>query len=187
MKSIVEKILSDARNEVETIKKRYDAEINNLKQEYETKIALAEKSLKEEIEKKKQEEIARALARLKLEYNKKLTTQMQSYIDEILKSAIKKLPEHKKYFDFLKTLIKNSGVKEGELYLSTSDIKRYKLQLEKFLKQENCNFTIKSEDNMLGGVIIRKGNTTFLGSIDVIVEINRDDLKNIIARTLEYI
>ncbi|MEO0161661.1 MAG: hypothetical protein ABIL39_03705 [candidate division WOR-3 bacterium] len=186
MKSVVEKILSDARKEAEKIREHYAAEIEKLKKEYQEKIAWAEKSLHTEIEKKKQEEVLRALAQLKLEYNKKITAEMQTYIDEVLQSALKKLSEHKSYLDFLKQLIKKSGEKEGELYLSSDDIKRYRPQLEKFLKQENCNFVIK-EDKMHGGVIIKKGNITFLGSVDVIIEIMRDELKNLIARALEYI
>jgi hypothetical protein len=40
---------------------------------------------------------------------------------------------------------------------------------------------------MSGGVIIKKEKITFLGSIDVIAEIMREDLKIMIARTLNFV
>ncbi len=187
MQSVIEKILDEAKKDAEVISQRYEDEIAKLKKEYEDKIAIAEKKLSEEIEKRKQEEIMRAIARERLEYNKKITTEMQSCIDEILQSAIKKLPEHKRYLDFLKNLIKNSGVKDGELYLSSGDKQKYLLQIEKYIKQEGYNFIIKSDDKMSGGVIIKKEKITFLGSIDVIAEIMREDLKIMIARTLNFV
>ncbi|MEO0096162.1 MAG: hypothetical protein ABIL46_05075 [candidate division WOR-3 bacterium] len=187
MQSVIEKILEEAKKEVETITQGYEKEIAKIKHEYEEKILEAEKKLNEEIEKKKKEEVMKAIAQARLEYNKKLTGEMQEYIDDVLQSAIKKLPEHKKYLEFLKSLIKTSGVKEGELYLSSNDKQKYQLQIEKFVKQEGYNFVMKSDDRIQGGVIIKKGKTTFLGSIDIISEIMREELKITIARTLGFL
>lgn len=187
MQSVIEKILEEAKKEAEAIIQGYEKEISRMKREYEEKILEAEKRLNEEIEKKKKEEIMKAVAQARLEYNKKLTREMQGYIDDVLHSAIKGLPEHKKYFDFLKKLIKTSGVKEGELYLSSADKQKYQSQIEKFIKQEGYSFVIKNDDKMSGGVIIKKEKITFLGSIDVIAEIIKDDLKIMIARTLGFV
>lgn len=187
MQSVIEKILSDARKDAEIILNHYEKEIAKLKQEYEEKFALAERKVKEEIEKRKKEEIMRTVAQIKLEYKRKITSRMQAYIDEVLQSAIKKLPENKNYLDFLKRLIKNSGITEGELYLSDADIKKYHSQIEKFMKQEGYNFIIKSDNKSPGGVVIRKEKLAFLGSTDVIAEIMKEDFKIMIARALGFV
>jgi len=187
MQSVIEKILDEAKKEAEAIAQRYKNEIEKIRKEYEQKIATQEKNLNEEVEKKKQEEIMRAIAQERLFYNKKLTTEMQEHIDDVLKSAIKKLPEHKEYSNFLKELVKNSGVKQGELYLSSGDLKKYRSQLEKFLTQEGYNFQITADDKLSGGVIIKKEKITFLGSLNVIAEIMREELKITIAKILGFV
>lgn len=187
MQSVINKILDDAKREAEAITQRYENEIAKVKKEYEEKIIKTEKKLIEEIEKKKQEEILRGIAQERLEYNKKITKEMQMHIDDVLQSGIKSLPEHKDYFDFLKALIKNSGVKEGELYLSKTDLQKYQSQIERFLKQEGYNFVLKNDDKMIGGVVIKKGKVTYLGSLDVITDVMKEELKISIARALGFI
>ncbi len=187
MQSVIDKILEEAKKEAETIARMYESEEEKIRKEYAEKIAEAENRLNEEIDKRKKETIMQTVAQTRLLYNKKLTTEMQAYIEDVLQSAVKKLPEHKKYFDFLKGLIKNSGVKDGELYLSSGDLKKYRNQLEKFLYQEGYDFQIKADDNLSGGLVIKKEKTTFLGSLDVITEIMRDELKIEIARILGFV
>ncbi|MGB9720838.1 MAG: hypothetical protein ACPL28_05090 [bacterium] len=187
MQSVIEKILAEAKKEAEAIARKYKGEVEKIRQEYQEKIANAEKKLTEEIEKRKKEGIMRAIAQTRLEYNKKLMSEMQIHLEDVLQSAIKKLPEHKKYLDFLKGLIKNSGVKEGELYLSKSDLQKYQTQIEKFIKQEDCNFILKNDEKISGGVVIKKDKTTFLGSIDVIAEIIKEELKIRSARIIGFI
>ncbi len=187
MQSVIEKILEEAKKEVDAINQAYEKEIAKIKREYEEKILEAEKKLNEEIETKKKSEVMKALAQARLEFNKKLTGEMQEYIDDVLHSAIKKLPEHKNYLEFLKSLIKNSGVEGGELYLSSTDKQRYQAQIEKFIKQEGYNFALKIDDKMAGGIVIKTGKIIFLGSIDVIVETMKEDLKIMIARKLDFV
>ncbi len=184
MQSVIEKILDEAKKEAEAIAQKYEAEIVKIKKEYEEKIGAAEKKLGDEIEKRKNAEIMRAIAQERLFYNKKLTAETQKHIDDVLQTAIKKLPGHKNYFKFLTGLIKNSGVSQGELYLSTDDFKKYRSQLEKFCTQEGYNFQIKVDDNMLGGIILKKEKTTYLGSLNVIAELMKEELKITIAKTL---
>lgn len=187
MQGIIEKILNEAKKEAEAIARKYDTEIEKIKKEYEEKIVSMEKKLGEEIEKRKKEEIMRAIAQERLFYNKKLTAEMQEYIDDVLQTAIMKLPEHKDYFKFLTRSIKNSGVNQGEIYLSADDFKKYQGQLEKFCAQEELNFEIKIDDNMLGGIILKKEKTTYLGSLNVISELMKEELKILIAKTLGII
>ncbi|MEO0184702.1 MAG: V-type ATP synthase subunit E [candidate division WOR-3 bacterium] len=187
MQSVIEKILDEAKKEAEAIARKYESEVENIRQDYQERIRNAETKLKEEIEKRKKEEIMRAIAQTNLEYNKKLTTEMQMHLDDVLQSAIKKLPEHKKYLDFLKGLIKNSGIKDGELYLSKSDLQKYQAQIEQFIKKENYNFILRNDDKISGGVVIKREKTTFLGSIDVIIEILKEELKIKIAQVLGFV
>jgi vacuolar-type H+-ATPase subunit E/Vma4 len=187
MQSVIEKILDEAKREAESITRRYEEEIAKVRKEYEDRITQAEGGLRKEIEKKKQEEIMKAVAQMRLELNKRLTLEMQNHIEDVLQSAIRNLPEHKNYFNFLKELITESNVIDGELYLSPKDLKRFQNQLEKFLKQKGYNFTIKGDDKITGGVVIKRGKVTFLGSIDVIVETMREELKITIAQKLGFI
>ncbi|MGQ9816382.1 MAG: V-type ATP synthase subunit E [bacterium] len=187
MQNIIEKILDVAKTEAKEITQRYEKEIEKIRKEYEEKIIAEEKRLRDEVEKRKQEEIMRAIAQERLFYNKKLTAEMQKHIDDVLHTAIKELPGHRDYFKFLTGLIKNSGVNQGDLYLSPDDFKKYRSQLEKFCTQEGLNLEIKTDNNMLGGIILKREKTTFLGSLDVIVELMKDELKIAIAKTLSFV
>lgn len=187
MQNVIEKILDEAKIEAEKIAQKYEKEIEKIKKEYEEKIVAAEQKVRDEVEKKKQEEIMRVIAQERLFYNKKLTAEMQKHIDDVLQTAIKKLPTHRDYIKFLTGLIKNSGVNRGELYLSPDDFKKYRSQLEKFCAQEELNIEIKIDNNMLGGIILKKEKTTFLGSLDVIIELIKDELKIAIAKTFGFV
>ncbi len=187
MQGVIEKILDEAKKEAEAIARRYESEIIKIKQDYKARIDNAEKRLNAEIEKRKQEQIMQAIAQVRLEFNKRITTEMQMHINNVLQSAVQKLSGQKKYLDFLKGLIKSSGVKDGELYLSRADLQKYQSQIEKFMKQEGYNFVLKDDDQMSGGVVIKKEKITFLGSIDVIIETMQEELKIALARTLGFV
>ena len=99
----------------------------------------------------------RSLSQKRLELSKQLTEQKHKFINEVTKDALKELSKHKNYFDFLKELIRKSGEKDGELIISNHDTKRYGTDLEKFMKVEGLNYNIKSDNEIRGGVIVKKG------------------------------
>ncbi|MEO0142127.1 MAG: hypothetical protein ABIL70_06910 [candidate division WOR-3 bacterium] len=184
MQNVVEKILERAREEAEEILKRYKLEAEKIKQDYENRISFERQRFVQEIEDLKKRETLRSIAKEKLAQNKKLTKEMEEEINGVIKEAVTRLTKDRRYLDFLKELIINSQESEGELFLSTNDLKKYGSAIEKFIKKENLNFKITGDDDMIGGIIIKRGKNTYLGSIDVIVELIRDELKIEIARIL---
>ncbi len=184
MKDVIEKILEQAKEEAAEILKKYKLEAEKIKEDYEDRLSAERQRLRQEIEDFKRRETLKSVARERLAQNRRLTAEMEEVINGIIKEAMMRLPEEKDYLDFLKGLIKNSRQTEGELYLSASDLKRYGSDIEKFIKKEELNFKITTDDEITGGVIIKRGKNTYLGSLDVIVELIRDELKIEIARIL---
>lgn len=184
MENVVEKILREAEKEAEEIISKYKSETERITNEYQEKLANERKRIEEEVNNLKEMEIARILSKEKIFLNKHLNLELENQVNGIIQEAIKGLPEEKDYLNFLKRLIKKSGEKEGEILLSKKDLLRYKDEIEKFIKQEGMNFTIREEKDISGGVIIKRERVAYLGSLDVIVEMLRDELKIVIVKSL---
>jgi len=184
MQNVIEKILSQAEEEARAILQNYKNEVGKIKEEFERRILEEEKRTNEEIEDFRKKEILRARAKERLNQNQRLNAEMENLIQDVIQEAIKKLPEQEGYLNFLKEMISASKESEGELFLSSADFKRYKSEIEKFIKKEKLNFKITADEKISGGVVIKKGKIVYLGSLDVIVELIRDELKIEIARIL---
>jgi vacuolar-type H+-ATPase subunit E/Vma4 len=137
-----------------------------------------------EIEEIKKTEIMRALSQKRLDLNKKITEQKQQLITQTIDEAVSKLLGDKQYPDFLKALIKNSGEKNGELLLSKNDVKQHRGILEKYLKSEGLDLKITTDDDMKGGIIIRKEKANHIGSLDIILELLSDELAINVSKVL---
>jgi vacuolar-type H+-ATPase subunit E/Vma4 len=181
---VTEKILEDAQKEAQEILDKYKKEAAAVKQEYSEKIAAEKKKIEDELEATKQAEILRSVSQKRLEFNKQLTHQKYKLINELTHDSLKKLPEHKNYLDFLKALIKKSGKEDGELLMAAHDIKQYKDDVEKFLKREGVHYVIKPGNDLKGGIIIKKGKTAYLGSLDLISDLTRDELTIAVSKIL---
>jgi V/A-type H+-transporting ATPase subunit E len=181
---VTEKILKDAQKEAQEILDNYKKKAAEVKQEYSEKIAAKKKKIEDEVEAIIQAEILRTVSQQRLEFNKQLTLQKYKLINEVSDDALKKLPEHKKYLDFLKALIIKSGTEDGELLMTTHDIKQYKVDVEKFLKGEGLHYLIRAGNDLAGGIIVKKGKTTYLGSLDLIRELTHDELTIAVSRIL---
>lgn len=181
---VTEKILEDAQKEAQEILDNYKKEAAAIKHEYSEKIAAKKKTCADEVEATKQAEILRTVSQKRLEFNKQLTLQKYKLINAISHDSLKKLLGHEKYLDFLKALIKKSGKEDGELLMTTHDIKQYKADVEKFLKREDLHYVIKQGNDLNGGIIVKKGKTTYLGSLDLISELTRDELTIAVSRIL---
>lgn len=181
---VTEKILQDAKKEAQEILAKYKKEASAVKDEYAEKIAVKKRQIETEVESIKKAEILQAVSQKRIELKKQLSFQKYKLIKEITEDSLKKLTEHKKYLDFLKNLIKKSGVEKGELIMTGHDIKRYRSDLEKFLKRAGLNYPIKTSNDLKGGVIVKKGKTTYLGSLDLISELSRDELAIAVSKIL---
>lgn len=181
---VTEKILDDAKNEAKEILDTFKAEAKNIRDDYGKRIADKKKQIEADVAAVRENEILRALSQNRLEFSKKLVRQKHKFIEDIIEDALKKVHGHKEYVTFLKVLIKKSGKKEGELLLNKQDVKRYGSEIEKFMKKEGFRYTIKGDNEISGGLIIKKGKTTYLGSLAIIRELLGDELTIAISQVL---
>ena len=181
---VINKILEDAKKEAEEITAQHKSEASDIAKDYAERIAQKKTVIDDQVAETKNTEIMRALSQKKLDLNKKLTQKKQELINATIAEAIEKLIEHKKYIGFLKALIKNSGETEGELLLSNIDLKRHRDELEKFIRSEKLNFKIAGANDIKGGIIIKKGKTSHIGSLNIILELLNDELAIAVSRIL---
>ncbi len=180
---VTDKIIEDAKKEAKRILDQYKKEAEKMKKEYTEQIEKKKARIQKELETLKKTEIMKAVAQKRLEFKKELISEKQRLIREVLDQGLEQIPRHKKYLKFLKELIKKGEESDGELFLSSRDKKAYATQLEKFLKEQGRNYVIKT-DKIGGGVVIKKGKKTYLGSLDIITELLKNELSIEIAKVL---
>jgi hypothetical protein len=56
--------------------------------------------------------------------------------------------------------------------------------LKKFFKEEKLNYALKEDTKTDCGVVIKKGQATYLGSLNIISELLENELTIAIAKTL---
>ncbi len=181
---VTEKILTDARKEAEEILNGYKKEATKIKHEYEDKIAAKSEQIESEVEALKKKELLRTVSQKKLEFEKEIVAQKRKYIKNIIEEALKELPKHKEYFSFLKALMEKSGEKEGELLINKRDWQRYSTDIDTFAAKEGLNYKVTTNNDIMGGIVIKKGKTTYLGSLDLIGELLRDELTIAVSQKL---
>lgn len=181
---VADKIIEDAQHEAQGILDHYKKEAEKIRAEYDKRISAKKEDINTVVAAAKKTELMRLISQKNLEFNKEIVAEKHKHILKIIGDAIKTLPEHKKYFSFLTTMITNSGEKEGELFISKHDMKVHGKKLEKFLNDQNYSFAIKVDSDMRGGVLIRKGKTVYHGSLDLISELLRDELTIAVSNKL---
>lgn len=180
---VTDKILADAKKEAKEILDNYKKEAAKIKKKYGEKIAAKRTQIETEAEVVKKTEILRTVSQKRLELSRKTVSQKQKFIKDTIKQALNTLPEHEKYLDFLKALIKKSEEKEGELVIYKQDWKRYGPDLEKFMKKQKIDFKVSASDEIIGGVMVKKGKITYHGSLDLISELLSDELTIAVSKT----
>jgi vacuolar-type H+-ATPase subunit E/Vma4 len=88
------------------------------------------------------------------------------------------------YGKFLQSLISKSRENDGEIMLSERDVNNHRTELEAFLKKNKLRHKISANKNISGGVIIKKDQKTYLGSLDIIGDLLSDELSIEAARIL---
>lgn len=181
---VADKIIEDAQHEAQGILDHYKKEAEKIRTEYDERTAAKKEDIDTAVAAAKKTELMKLISQKNLEFNKEIVAEKHKHILKIISDAIKTLPEHKKYFSFLTTMITNSGEKEGELFISKQDMKRHGKKLEKFLKDQDCNQIIKVDNDMHGGALIRKEKMVYHGSLDLISELLRDELAIAVSNKL---
>ncbi len=173
---VTEKILDDANKEAKEILDKYKKEAAQIRKEYDEKIGLKKQQIESDLKTLKENEILRAVSQKRMELNRAVVAEKRKYIRGVIEDALKVLSQHKGYIGFLKELITKSGEKDGELIINKHDWKRYGSELEKFMKKQGLNYTINTNNEIIGGVLIKKEKTTYHGSLDLIRELLSDEL-----------
>jgi len=183
-KKVTEKIIDDARKDVQRILKEHEHMADNIREDREKRIAAQREHINAEAEKIKKNEITRALSRKKLEYKKALTAKKRMLIMQFVNEAILSLPQHKGYIIFIKEMIKKSGQTNGVLTINTKDWKLFQSDLQKFFQKEKMDFDVRPATDISGGVTIELGKKVFHGSLDLIVELLHDELMIAVSKEL---
>lgn len=174
--SVTDKIIEDARKEAREIISKYEQEAKSIADDFAARIADKNEQIEQEIRERREAEIMRAVSQQRLALNMKRTAHRQNLIREIIDEAVSEMPGHKNYLAFLQNLIVKSGEDQGELLLSKADFARYRGELEKFQQREDLNMKIAADAEIKGGVVIRHGTTSHIGSLDIITELLSDEL-----------
>jgi vacuolar-type H+-ATPase subunit E/Vma4 len=111
-------------------------------------------------------------------------SEKQKFINTVVNDALKNVPKHKDYLKFLQDLIRKTNERDGELFLTKADYTKLGKRLKDFLKKEGFCYTLKTTNEIKGGLIIKKGKLTYLCSIDMISEILRNSLAIDVSRIL---
>lgn len=182
--NVTDKILEDAKKESQEILKKYRDDAAQMKKTHEEELRSKRSHIEEESEILKKGEHMRLLSQKKLELDKELTAHKRTYLQKVIADALKALPDHDKYGQFLQMLIASSNETEGELSISKVDWKKYKSAIEQYVKKAKMNFTVAADDEIAGGIIIKKGKTTYHGSLELISELLNDELAIAVSQAL---
>ena len=181
---VTEKILNDANKEAKEILSKYKKEAAQIRKEYEERIGIRKQQIESDLETMKDNEILRTVSQKRMELNRAIVAEKRKYIRDVIEDALKGLSQHKGYIGFLKELIKKSGEKKGELIISKHDWQRHGAELEKFMKKEDLNYKVTQNNEITGGVLIKKEKTTYHGSLDLIRELLNDELTIAVSKAL---
>ncbi len=182
--NVTDKILEDAKKESQEILKKYRDDATEMKKMHDDELRSRRSHIEEESEALKKGEHMRLLSQKKLELDKELTAHKRTYLQKVIAEALKALPGHDKYGQFLQMLISSSNENEGELKISRSDWKKYKSPIEQYVKKAKMNFTVTADDEIAGGIIIERGKTTYHGSLELISELLNDELAIAVSQAL---
>ena len=182
---VTEKILVDAKQEAGEIINKYKAEALAIKKTQEEKTAAQKSQIERDSDAAKKIEYLRRVSQKKLELNQEFVGARRKMIDGVISKALQELPAHKEYLDFLQALIKKSGRTNGELIISKSDWKRYGSDLERFFKDNGYQFTVTANDEISGGIVIKKDKIMYHGSLDLIRELISDQLTIAVSKKLD--
>ncbi|OGC42032.1 hypothetical protein A2Y85_07745 [candidate division WOR-3 bacterium RBG_13_43_14] len=173
---VTEKIIKDAHQEAKAILEHHQAESEKLKQEYQAKIDKRRAGNKAEAESLEKTLTIRSIAQQRLAFSRDIISRKHKTIKNVIKETVEQLTRSKNYLEFLQSLIEQSRETDGELMLSERDIKNHGAELEKFLKVKNLKHKISATKDISGGVIIKKDQKTYLGSLEIINTLLSDEI-----------
>jgi vacuolar-type H+-ATPase subunit E/Vma4 len=182
--NVTDKILSDAKEEAQSILDKHKNEAQQIKDRYEKQCIEKRKAIENKAEEVKKSEMVRAVSQKRLEFNREIVKEKQKLINAIIAEALKTLKSHKKYPEFLRQLIEKSGIKKGTLTINQEDWKHHGSNLKKFIKDKGLEYEIENKASIKGGIMIQWEKTTYHGSLDIIGELLSDELTIAVSKIL---
>jgi len=182
--NVTDKILEDAKKESFDILNKFKDDAAAIRKTHAEELRKKRSEIEEETDALKKGEHMRLLSQKKLELDKELGAHKRAHLQKVIAEALNVLPNHDTYEQFLEMLIKTSEQKEGELIIRKEDWKKHKTVLEKFLKKETDDFTVTTQEEIMGGIVIKKGKTTYHGSLELISELLDDELAIAVSQAL---
>lgn len=184
IEKITDRITGDAKKEADSILDEAREQSAVIIKEAEDK----KQKLIEEAEKNGKEEKAKIINQKKaasdIDYRKLILDTKQRIIESCFEDAKEKIAnmEPERYMEFLLGIVKQSGVKKGEIILNSRDKEKYGKQL---IEKVGDDFEISKEDgNIVGGLILRQGKIFVNGSIDSLVDNEKSSLRLEVADKL---
>jgi V/A-type H+-transporting ATPase subunit E len=173
---ITKKILSDAQAEAERIRKDYESKAKRIEEAARKTSKEMEAAELERIKLEARQEHDRIVALARIDARKKLLSEKQAIIGQVLKSAEEEILKDKSYPKLLKTIIEHYAKKGDEVLLSEEDRSRFKNRLKSPKLGESVPIR--------GGVIIQSGRIDKNFSLDAIAESLKDELTMELAKLI---
>jgi len=192
--AIIEKILSDARKEADTILTSFRKEVEALEKERDQEIEKIKTEAAKEAELRAEEVVKRELSSKQMEARKSLLEFKQELIDRIFDLAYEQVTKLKseEYRDFLKTLfLKTVETGEEEVIIGKKDVKQI---TPSFLQTVNRELKKTGREGKLhlgkpsseidGGFVLRKGRKETDVTLSALFASARDELETEVAEIL---
>ncbi len=192
--AIIEKILSDARKEADTILTSFRKEVEALEKERDQEIEKIKTEAAKEAELRAEEVVKRELSSKQMEARKSLLEFKQELIDRIFDLAYEQVTKLKseEYKDFLKTLfLKTVETGEEEVIIGKKDVRQI---TPSFLQTVNRELKKTGKEGKLrlgepsseidGGFILRKGRKETDVTLSALFASARDELETEVAEIL---
>ena len=184
IEKITSKIIEDAELEAKKISDDAKAKADESVQQAEAKAAEIVKNAEVEAIAEKAKIISRRKSVSDIDERKMLLTEKQNLMDACFNEAIKNVSsmEKDKYIEFLAGLVKNTGLKSGEIVLNHKDARAVGQEL---LAKLGTGFTLSGETrDFAGGLMIKEGQIYTNATIESFAKDARETMALEVAEVL---
>ncbi len=187
MEKISKKILDDAQKERDEIIKSTEQEVTQIKKQTSEELNKLEKETEEFVKEALLRERRRLVGMVKLSTRNELLQAKREIMDRIFNEALDTLvsKERGEYLDRIKNLLKETGVKDGEIVLGKEESKIDQKFIEDMNKELGANFSVSDEKAQIkGGFILRRGRIEIDSSFSAILQSKRERIELELAKLL---
>jgi V/A-type H+-transporting ATPase subunit E len=169
-------IIESAENKAQEIREKYNQEIQKIKATTEEQIKQLTQENNEKIEREQNLIRTQLISNAELNSQQSLLKTKWTLIDEVFKKAQDKFTASDAYLNSLKDIILKNSDNNSEIIIAKRDYDK----LQKLLP----NIKLTSSDNLLNGLIIKKGRIELNYSLDRIISSLKNELVIELSRML---